>query len=115
LVTVWLNMDDLRAGVLVDTYERQLTELVRALRRHGQTKVLVANTPPGPPTDDGTAERVAAYNEVIARVAAAEGAKLVDLHAAAKDNRSPPSPSDTGLDLTPEDHASIAQVFADAL
>lgn len=148
LVTVWLNMDDLTAGVPVDTYERQLTELVRALRRDGRTQVLVANTPPGPLsvtvpdslvidldrapsgvdgfaldenpaapdlTDHEIARRLAAYNDAIARVAVEEGAKLVDLYAAANEDRPPGAPPDNGLDLTPEGHARVADVFAEAL
>lgn len=110
LVTVWLNVNDLLAGVPVATYEQQLTELVRALRQDGQARVLLANTPPvdqlpaldvleqlpapvvfgdTPFTSGGEAAlasreeaavRVAEYNEAIQRVANAEGADVVDLH-----------------------------------
>lgn len=108
LVTVWLNVNDLLAGVPVATYEQQLTELVRALRQDGQARVLLANTPPVdqlPALDvleqlpapvvfgdnpsggeaalgsrEEAAARVAEYNQAIERVANAEGAELVDLH-----------------------------------
>jgi GDSL-like Lipase/Acylhydrolase family len=142
LVTVWLNVNDLAAGVPAETYERQLAELVRALRRGGQTEVLVANVPPLAPTitppdsvsiepdvlgpDEGAgldgapsppelsesevARRVAAYNHAIARVVAVDGAKLVDLHAAATAS---PAAAD-GLQLTPEGHARVAELFANA-
>ncbi|MDQ3680621.1 MAG: SGNH/GDSL hydrolase family protein [Actinomycetota bacterium] len=103
LVTVWLNVNDLIAGVPAQTYETQLRQLVRAVRREGATKVLVANTPPLhilpsyvscrrqpaggcglatllPP--EAVAAAVDSYNAAIRRVTAAEGAILVDLHGA---------------------------------
>jgi acyl-CoA thioesterase I len=142
LVTVWLNVNDLAAGVPAETYERQLAELVRALRRGGQTEVLVANIPPVAPTttlpdslsiepdvqgaDEGAAldgapsppelseaevaRRVAAYNDAIARVVASDGATLVDLHAAVT-----ATAAADGVHLTPEGHARVAELFADAL
>jgi lysophospholipase L1-like esterase len=65
----------------------------------------VANTPEFTSADPA---RVAAYNAAIARVARAEGAELVDLHAAdvAAPSRSHPSP---------EGHAAIAKAFAAVL
>jgi len=105
LVTVWLNVNDLTAGVPAGTYEAQLRQLVHALRRDGATKVLVANTPPVellpsylecrrrpvggvcaiarlfPP--EAVAAQVDTYNAAIQRVAAAEGAIVVDLHGSA--------------------------------
>jgi lysophospholipase L1-like esterase len=142
LVTVWLNVNDLAAGVPAEIYERQLAELVRALRGDGQTEVLVANIPPVAPTitlpdslsiepdiqraDEGAgldvapsppevseyevARRVAAYNDAIARVVASDGATLVDLHAAVT-----ATAAADGVDLTPEGHARVAELFADAL
>lgn len=99
---VWLSVNDLLSQVPVDTYERQLGSLVHALRRGGATRVLVGNTPPldhlpiyqayqdDPQGLDGSlpgpglvSAAVDAYNGAIARVVAAEGAELVDLHAAA--------------------------------
>jgi len=112
VVTVWLNVNDILHGVTPTLYEADLTRLVTALRRGGATKVLVANTPPlddlpayraclpgatatrgvpcpvpaapvgavpAPATLDAVVD---AYNAAIARVAAATGAVLVDLHAA---------------------------------
>jgi acyl-CoA thioesterase I len=106
LVTVWLNVNDLLAGVSPATYETQLDALVHALRQGGATRVLVANTPyldrlpavvsclsPNPPqtshcpTGQGTPTigqlnaQVDRYNAAITRVAAGGGATLVDLHA----------------------------------
>jgi lysophospholipase L1-like esterase len=103
LVTVWLNVNDLTAGVPVDRYEALLRQLVHGLRRDGATKVLVANTPPVqilpsylacrrnpagfcalvaslPP--EMIAAAVDSYNAAIQRVTSSEGAVLVDLHGA---------------------------------
>jgi lysophospholipase L1-like esterase len=105
VVTVWLNVNDLRADVPAATYRAELQTLVSALRRGGATRVLIANTPPldhlpaylachgffpAPSGCDLTrrlppAELNAAvdrYNAAIAAVAAREGAVVVDLHAA---------------------------------
>jgi lysophospholipase L1-like esterase len=130
LVTVWLNVNDLRASVPVATYERQLAELVEGLRADG-AEVLVANTPavehlpayrnlvePLVPPDEVTA-RVDAYNEAIARVAAATGAEVVDLHAASlaavDDGTFPDLVADDGFHPSTEGHARVAELFADAL
>lgn len=89
IVTVWLNLNDLIAGVSPADFERDLSRLVHALRATG-AKVLVANTPvvdtlvpvaEAAPLDVIHAA-VDAYNAATARVVAAEGALLVDLHAA---------------------------------
>src|SRR2546426_818967 len=45
VVTVWLNVNDLINGVAAQDYEAQLRQVLRALRRGGQARVLVANTP----------------------------------------------------------------------
>src|SRR5260370_42138012 len=45
LVTVWLNVNDLIDGVAATDYEARLRQLLHALRRGGQARVLVANTP----------------------------------------------------------------------
>jgi lysophospholipase L1-like esterase len=107
VVTVWLNVNDLLAGVSATRFESELRSLIGSLRRAGVT-VLVANTPPldqlpaylgciDPATHPGgcpaavprpipTPAQVDAavegYNSTIARVVADTGAVLVDLHAA---------------------------------
>src|SRR2546428_5861379 len=45
VVTVWLNVNDLINGVAAQDYEAQLRQGLRALRRGGQARVLVADTP----------------------------------------------------------------------
>jgi lysophospholipase L1-like esterase len=132
LVTVWLNVNDLVAGVPAATYEQQLTALVRALRQDGRARVLVANTPPvdelpiyqaltrsGLPPADEVRARVVAYNEAIEQVTDAQGADLIDLHAAgiqaAEDGTFASLVSDDGFHPSTEGHARIAEVFAAAL
>lgn len=91
LVTVWLNVNDIREGVAVSTYESELLQLVTELRGGGRTKVLVANTPPmdhlpailqvvpAAALPDLRAT-IDAYNAAIATVASRTGAVVVDLH-----------------------------------
>jgi lysophospholipase L1-like esterase len=106
VVTVWLNVNDIIAGVAPADFERDLGTLVHQLRRGGATRVLVANTPPldhlpaylacrpDPPASaapcslgttlpppDVVNQAVDDYNAATARVVAREGANLVDLHA----------------------------------
>lgn len=106
LVTVWLNVNDLIAGVTPGVFEGRIDELVHALRQRGSARVLIANTPyldrlpavvkclgANPPATSGCPNgvrtatpgqlnaQVDSYNAAISRVAAKEGAMLVDLHA----------------------------------
>ena len=83
LATLWLD-----SAWLGTTDEAQLTELVRHLRRHGATRVLVAAT------------NDAATNDIVARVAVAEGATAVEV---------------AGPPVTPADHRAVAAAFANAL
>lgn len=120
LVTVWLNVNDLTRFVPAATYEAQLRELVRRLRRGGGTTVLVANTPvldqlPAVARMGLSPELVNAavdgYNAVIDRVVRDEGAVLVDLHAERYD------PSYVGADgfhPSAAGHMAVAAVFAAA-
>ena len=142
LVTVWLNVNDLVARVPLATYEDQLRRLVQGLRRGGATRVLVANTPPldrlpaylacrpgAPagsrcelpvvPEPELVRLAVAAYNRVIARVVAAEGAELVDLHAAGLAARSSGAErrlfGRDGFHPSTAGHRAVAEAFAEAL
>jgi lysophospholipase L1-like esterase len=148
VVTVWLNVNDILHGVTPALYEADLTRLVTALRRGGATKVLVANTPPlddlpayraclpGATAPQGAPCPVSgalagavpapatlnavvdAYNAAIARVAAATGAVLVDLHAAgltARQNGTEASlVSSDGFHPSDAGHALVAKTFAAA-
>ena len=141
LVTVWLNVNDLIAGVSPSAYEGELDQLVRALRRGGASHVLVANTPyldrlpaylacrrgaPTPGLDcksqvigqTAPAEldaAVGAYNDAIARVVAGEGATLVDLHSQGEvPDLHPDWVSSDGFHPSTAGYAAIAAAFAAA-
>jgi acyl-CoA thioesterase I len=141
LVTVWLNVNDLVAGVTPEEYERELDRLVSRLRAGGVERVLVANTPPltnlpayracrpdpppgGPPCLDRSlpppailARSVDAYNAAIRRVAGRQGAKVVDLHARTPDGALALRGlvSSDGFHPSTSGHRVVASAFADAL
>jgi acyl-CoA thioesterase-1 len=141
LVTVWLNVNDLLAGVTPETYEGQLDTLVHALRQRGAARVLVANTPfldrlpavraclsknppatsqcptgSGTPTSDQLNGQVDRYNAAISRVAVKEGALLVDLHAQGEvADRHPDWVSADGFHPSELGYAAIAGVVESVL
>src|SRR5260370_11659667 len=106
VVTVWLNVNDLISGITASAYEAELRQVLHTLRRGGQARGLVANTPAlsqlpayraclpnapagGPPclipagvmpTPQAVAAAGAAYNAAIPDAAKQEGATLGDLH-----------------------------------
>ena len=140
VVTVWLNVNDLIQGVTSTAFEAQFREVVHTLRRGGQTRVLVANTPdltqlpaykacltsaasagttclipsslmPSP----AVVNAISAYNTVIARVAKQDGATLVDLYT--KDAVIAQHPdwfSSDGFHPNGQGYAAIAHAFEDA-
>jgi lysophospholipase L1-like esterase len=141
VVTVWLNVNDLLQGVSPQAYAPQLRQLVVALRRNGQARVLVANMPdlrqlpaykaclPNPPASapaclipaallpspDLVAASVDAYNGVIAQVVKEAGATLVDLHAgSALMAQHPEWLSADGFHPNGLGYAVIARAFEDA-
>lgn len=127
----------------VTTFETRFTTLIRQLRRGGRTAVIIGNIPPGdrepgvlacspnPPTGSKPCQfdfafdpqvenaRDTSFNAVIARVAAANGATLVDLHAAflAARARGEEDAFWAGNDFSPNEkgHAFIARQFAPAV
>ncbi len=141
VVTVWLNVNDLIQGVSPQAYGAQLRELLHALRRGGQTRVLVANTPdlgqlpayraclPNPPaggpaclipqalvpTQQAVAAAVAAYNTAISEAAKQEGATVVDLHLSDPQiSQHPEWLSADGFHPNGQGYAVIAKLFEDA-
>src|SRR2546425_3217559 len=141
VVTVWLNVNDLINGVAAPDYESQLRQVLRALRRGGQARVLVANTPDlaqlpayraclpaasagGPtclipqgllPTPQAVAAAVAASNAALSDAAEQEGATIVDLHL--NDSQIAQHPewiSADGFHPSGQGYAVIAKQFEDA-
>jgi lysophospholipase L1-like esterase len=141
VVTVWLNVNDLISGVAAPAYGAQLRQLLHAMRRGGQSRVLVANTPDlgqlpayraclpnapagGPaclipqallPTPQAVAAAVAAYNAAISDAAKHEGATLVDLHLdGSQISQHPEWISSDGFHPSGQGYAVIAKQFEDA-
>ena len=141
LVTVWLNVNDLLAGVPAAGYHDQLATLLRALRRGGATQVLVANVPaldrlpvylachggtstaaircPASPVASlgplAINTLVDAYNAAIADAVRKAGAVLVDLHARGEAPDSHPDwVSADGFHPSTAGYAAIAEAFAAA-
>lgn len=144
LVTVWLNVNDILAGVTPAEYERDLGALLLKLRRGGATRVLVANTPPldrlpsylacrpspppaGPPCrasadlppPDVVNGLVTDYNRAIATQAERTGALVVDLHASGMRARTAGIDnalvSNDGFHPNSAGYAVVASAFAEVL
>jgi lysophospholipase L1-like esterase len=142
LVTVWLNVNDLIAGVTPNVYRANLDMLVHALRRGGHTRVLVANTPwldelpaylacrpdappnaqpCGLPSDADLSPTeldalVDQYNAAISDVVVREGAELVDLHSFGEVPLIHPEYiSVDGFHPSEKGHVAIADAFAAVL
>ena len=144
IVTVWLNVNDILAGVSADDYERDLGSLVHQLRRDGATRVLVANSPPldrlpaylacrpdpppaaSPcrlatelPPPDAVNQVVEDFNRATSRVVEREGAHLVDLHAvgmaARQSGIEQALVSNDGFHPNSGGHHAVATAFAQVL
>ena len=139
VITLWLNVNDINAGVPVAEYQAQLTQLVHALRQGGRARVLVANTPhldqlpvylacrsgatvngvacPGKVTAlqlDAVNSAVDGYNTAIAAVVQQEGAELVDLHSQGEVPVDHPEyVSRDGFHPSTAGHAAIAGKFVE--
>jgi len=141
VVTVWLNVNDLLAGVPAARYEGYLGQLVHEARRNGLATVLVANTPildrlPAYLACHGISEQdkiqcspspvaqlqpaalnalVDDYNLAIARVVSREGAVLVDLHAQGEiPDLHPDWVSADGFHPSTPGYAAVAGAFVNA-
>ncbi|MBA2362109.1 MAG: SGNH/GDSL hydrolase family protein [Chloroflexia bacterium] len=125
VVTVWLAVNDLKNGVSLRRYERDLNLLLMELKSTGAT-VLVGNMPDltSLPLSDavlqayGTPSRVALHAEIarwnasIARIASRHGAIIVDLHAGWRELRTHPEYlSGDGFHPSSQGYARLAQVW----
>ena len=144
LVTVWLNVNDILAGVGVERFEREMDTLLDGLRGDGNARVLVANVPPldrlpsylacrpsppagsdacrlpdTPPPPAVVNDLVDEFNAATARLVERHGAHLVDLHAVGLAARSAGTEaalvSGDGFHPSTAGHAAVAGAFADVL
>jgi lysophospholipase L1-like esterase len=133
VVTVWLVVNDIVAGVPVDAYEARLDELVGRLRRGGATRVVLGNCPyldrlpayllwraagvlPAPAEVNRIVD---GYNGAIGRVAARHDTVLVDLRAAGLAARQaglePTLFAPDGFHPSSAGHRALAAAFTAAL
>jgi lysophospholipase L1-like esterase len=143
LVVVLLGVNDLRANTSSDTFQTELTVLLRQLRGSRPTPVLVGNVPPldhlpaftrcepFAPAPDGSCDRsrtltaqdldamVGAYERAVSRAAAATGATVVDLRApelaARRAGTEASLISGDGFHPSTAGHLLIARTFAAAV
>jgi acyl-CoA thioesterase-1 len=144
IVTVWLNVNDIIAGVSAADFERDLATLVHQLRRDGATRVLVANSPPldrlpaylacrpdppaaGPPCrtqfqlppPDQVNALVDEFNAATTPIVERAGAHLVDLHATGMAARRAGVEqaliSNDGFHPNSGGHRAVATAFAEVL
>jgi lysophospholipase L1-like esterase len=138
VATVWLNVNDLIQGIPASAYAADLRRLVRALRRQGKTRVLVASTPdlgqlqayraclPDPPpggpaclipaallpSPQQLAAAIAGYNAAIIQVTNQEGATMVNLSGAdVRISQHPDWISADGFHPNARGYAAIARAF----
>jgi acyl-CoA thioesterase I len=133
VVTVWLVVNDIVAGVPVDAYEARLDELVRRLRRGGTTRVLVGNCPyldrlpvylmwraAGVLPEAEEANRIVdGYNAAIDRIVTGHHVALVDLRAAGlaarRSGTEPTLIARDGFHPSTSGHRALAAAFTSAL
>jgi acyl-CoA thioesterase I len=117
LVTVWLAVNDLAAGVPLPRFRHDLDTLLGALQRRTRARVLIANVPdltllPAFRAYRGLGPVVVAWNAAIAAEARAHGASLVDVYAHWRDLALHPEyVGPDGLHPTAEGYRRLAALF----
>jgi lysophospholipase L1-like esterase len=117
LVTVWLAVNDLAAGVPLPAYRHDLGVLLGTLRHATRARVLIANVPdltllPAFRAYRGLGPVVVAWNAAIAAEAHAHGAILVDVYAHWRDlTLHPEYVGPDGLHPTAEGYRRLAELF----
>ena len=129
VATVWLAVNDLKNGVPLRRYERDLDTMLGTLRKNDAT-VLVGNIPDlaslplpdaalyayGVPSRAALRAEIARWNTSIARIASRHHAILVDLHAGWRELRAHPEYiSGDGFHPSSEGYARLAQVWRSRL
>jgi lysophospholipase L1-like esterase len=124
VVTVWLAVNDLAAGVPLESYQVDLDTMLGTLQRDTPARVYVANLPDLtflPAFDNRDREQLSAevqrWNDAIAASAAAHEAVLVDLFAGwteLRDQRQSYVSRD-GLHPTSRGYRRLAEIFWNAM
>ena len=122
LVTVWLVVNDVLAGVPLDRYRADLERLIGGLRDGTPAEIVLGNLP-DPPGNMGGVQVpafvrrtiIGQWNDAIAATARANGAILVDLYRRWPVGEHPEFIGPDGLHPTAAGYRSLAGVFAATL
>lgn len=121
LVTIWAGPNDLVDGDTTEEFERNLDDLLSGLREDSDTLIVIGTIPDitilprfqETPDPDVTAARIAAYNEIILRLAGQYGASIADLR------QFDPTPNlvndEDGFHPSNAGHAVIAGIYLDVI
>jgi acyl-CoA thioesterase-1 len=122
VVTIWAGPNDVVHGITVEGFEASLIRVLSQLRQSTSAVIVIANVPDMTkvprfmidPDSDVTGQRIAAYNDAIARQAAVYSVPVVDLFGGgyATDWN---YVSIDGFHPNNEGHAKIAELFLDVI
>jgi lysophospholipase L1-like esterase len=122
LVTVWLVVNDVLAGVPLDRYRADLERLIGGLRDGTQAEIVLGNLPDPPGAMGGVQVPafvrrtiIGQWNDAIAATARAHDAILVDLYRKWPVGEHPEFIGPDGLHPTAAGYRSLADVFAATL
>lgn len=124
IITVWLAVNDIRAGIPPDQYERDLAAVIEPLLIGTQARIFVGTVPDlrAVPAFEGAdrlalAQIVAAYNNAIVRIASRNVDRViaVDLWTGSAELVSSATVTEDGLHPTDGGYELIAKRFVRAL